>query len=70
VYQQAVKRSILIGPTATHIQADPANRLGEHAMEQAETAAALAWCALEREYPHEKLRGAWPDVLFAVARKL
>ncbi|MFA9479412.1 hypothetical protein ACERK3_14070 [Phycisphaerales bacterium AB-hyl4] len=30
VYQQSVKRSILIGPTATHIQADPANRLGEH----------------------------------------
>ena len=30
VYKSRVKRSILIGPTATHIQADPATRLGEH----------------------------------------
>ena len=29
-YQQHVKRSILIGPTATHIAADPKDRLGEH----------------------------------------
>ncbi len=30
VYQKAVGRSILIGPTATHISADPSRRLGEH----------------------------------------
>jgi len=30
VYQQHVKRSILIGPTQTHIHADPEDRLGEH----------------------------------------
>lgn len=30
VYQQHVKRSILIGPTASHIQVEPENRLGEH----------------------------------------
>lgn len=30
VYQQHVKRSILIGPTAAHFAADPAKRLGEH----------------------------------------
>lgn len=29
-YQQYVKRSILIGPMATHIDADPRHRLGEH----------------------------------------
>src|SRR5690606_36253627 len=29
-YQQHVKRSILIGPTATHIAANPQDRLGEH----------------------------------------
>ena len=30
VYQQHVKRSILIGPTASHISVDPEARLGEH----------------------------------------
>jgi len=30
VYQQHVRRSILIGPTATHIAVDPQKRLGEH----------------------------------------
>ena len=30
VYQEYVKRSILIGPTAGHIAADPESRLGEH----------------------------------------
>lgn len=30
IYQQHVKRSILIGPTATHLSADPESRLGEH----------------------------------------
>jgi hypothetical protein len=30
VYQQHVRRSILIGPTATHIAVDPHKRLGEH----------------------------------------
>ncbi len=30
VYQSAVGRSILIGPCATHVAADPAKRLGEH----------------------------------------
>jgi len=30
VYQQAVQRSILIGPTATQMQVDPSTRLGDH----------------------------------------
>jgi len=30
VYQQYVKRSILIGPTSTHMAVDPEARLGEH----------------------------------------
>jgi len=30
VYQRQVKRSILIGPTATHISTDPEDRLGAH----------------------------------------
>jgi hypothetical protein len=30
VYQQAVGRSILIGPTSSHITAEPEKRLGEH----------------------------------------
>lgn len=30
VYQQRVKRSILVGPTATHMAVDPEVRLGEH----------------------------------------
>ena len=30
VYQQHVGRSILVGPTATHLTADPKARLGEH----------------------------------------
>ncbi|WP_432797295.1 hypothetical protein [Poriferisphaera sp. WC338] len=30
VYQSRVKRSILIGPTATHMASDPASRLGDH----------------------------------------
>ncbi|MFW6060402.1 MAG: hypothetical protein ACODAQ_09480 [Phycisphaeraceae bacterium] len=30
VYQRAVKRSILIGPIATHLEIEPASRLGEH----------------------------------------
>lgn len=30
VYQQHVKRSILVGPTATHMSTDPEARLGEH----------------------------------------
>ncbi len=30
VYQQHVKRSILVGPTSTHMQVDPEKRLGEH----------------------------------------
>lgn len=30
VYQEAVDRSILIGPTATHLGTDPEGRLGEH----------------------------------------
>lgn len=30
VYQKHVKRSILVGPTATHLSVDPEARLGEH----------------------------------------
>jgi len=30
IYQQRVKRSILVGPTATHMSSDPRHRLGEH----------------------------------------
>lgn len=30
VYKDHVKRSILIGPTMTHVDADPTSRLGEH----------------------------------------
>lgn len=30
VYQAAVKRSILVGPTASHMASDPESRLGEH----------------------------------------
>ena len=30
VYQQRVKRSILIGPTQTHLHANPQDRLGDH----------------------------------------
>lgn len=30
VYQKFVKRSILVGPTATHMTTDPEQRLGEH----------------------------------------
>ncbi len=30
VYQKSVKRSILVGPTATHMSVDPQERLGEH----------------------------------------
>ena len=30
VYQQHVKRSILVGPTATHLSVDPEDRIGEH----------------------------------------
>lgn len=41
-----------------------ANRLGENAVEQAESAAALAYLALGRSYPGDKLRQAWIDTIF------
>lgn len=41
-----------------------ANRFGENAACEAETAATLAYRALGRPYPGDKLRDAWVDVLF------
>ena len=41
-----------------------ANRLCESNLQQAESAAALAWRALGREYPTERLCEAWTDTLF------
>lgn len=40
------------------------NRLGENQAVEAETAAALAHRMLNREYPHQKLRDAWTNILF------
>jgi len=40
------------------------NRLGENQAVEAETAAALAYMILGREYPAEKLRDAWINILF------
>ncbi|HEY3415180.1 MAG TPA: glycoside hydrolase family 38 C-terminal domain-containing protein [Armatimonadota bacterium] len=41
------------------------NRHGENAVGEAESAAALAFAALGRDYPAETLRNAWVDVLFS-----
>lgn len=42
-----------------------ANRYGENAMCEAETAATLARCALNRTYPAEDIREGWRRVLFS-----
>jgi alpha-mannosidase len=42
-----------------------ANRFGENAASEADAAAALAWAALGRAYPHNVLREAWKDVCFS-----
>jgi len=41
-----------------------ANRLGENYCLEAETAAALAWRALGRSYPADRIREAWINTLF------
>jgi alpha-mannosidase len=42
-----------------------ANRFGENLMSEADAAAALAFSAIGREYPQQKLEKAWRDVLFS-----
>jgi alpha-mannosidase len=41
-----------------------ANRLGENYCLEAETAAALAWRAIGRTYPADRIREAWTNTLF------
>jgi len=41
------------------------NRLAEHLLEFAESAAVLAWRAAGRQYPAERLRAGWIDTIFS-----